>query len=87
MLVVGLLFYVYALPAQGLVARQNNNALPHLRHHVSVTSSSPSSTALGALTERQMQFWEDVDAGLDDIENFYVKKGQDIDRIRIFAKT
>ena len=42
---------------------------------------------LAALTERQMQFWEDVDSGLDDIENFYAKKGQDINRIRTFAKT
>jgi hypothetical protein len=44
------------------------------------------STASYALTERQMQFWEDVDKGLDDIENFFAKKGQDIDRIRQFAK-
>lgn len=34
-----------------------------------------------------MQFWEDVDKGLDDIENFFAKTiGQDIDRIRQFAK-
>jgi hypothetical protein len=33
-----------------------------------------------------MQFWEDVEDGLDDIENFYVKKGQAIDRIRQFGK-
>ena len=46
-----------------------------------------STVSLAALTERQMQFWEDVDAGLDDIDNFYAKKGQDIDRIRTFAKT
>lgn len=39
-----------------------------------------------ALTERQMQFWEDVDEGLDDIENFYIKNGQSIDRIRQFSK-
>lgn len=44
-------------------------------------------SSLAALTERQMQFWEDVDTGLNDIENFYAKKGQDIDRIRTFAKT
>lgn len=50
------------------------------------SSIHPSST-LDALTERQLQFWEDVDTGLTDIENFYAKKGQDIDRIRIFAKT
>jgi hypothetical protein len=46
-----------------------------------------STTASYALTERQMQFWEDVDKGLDDIENYFKdKKGQDIDRIRQFAK-
>ena len=33
-----------------------------------------------------MQFWEDVESGLDDIENFYAKKGQSIDRIRQFGK-
>jgi hypothetical protein len=45
------------------------------------------STASYALSERQMQFWEDVDKGLDDIENFFEKnKGQDIDRIRQFTK-
>jgi hypothetical protein len=33
-----------------------------------------------------MQFWEDVDKGLDDIEAFFAKKGQDIDRIRQFTK-
>jgi hypothetical protein len=38
------------------------------------------------LTERQVQFWEDVEDGLDDIENFYAKKGQAIDRIRQFGK-
>jgi hypothetical protein len=43
-------------------------------------------TYLSALTERQMQFWEDVDAGLDDIENFYAKTGKGIDRIRVFSK-
>jgi hypothetical protein len=44
-------------------------------------------TASYALSERQMQFWEDVDKGLDDIEAFFAKtKGEDIDRIRQFAK-
>jgi hypothetical protein len=51
-------------------------------------SSLPTSeTYLSALTERQMQFWEDVDEGLDDIANFYAKKGEGIDRIRVFSKT
>jgi hypothetical protein len=50
------------------------------------TKRSPSGTGLAALTERQMQFWEDVEDGLDDIEKFYAKKGQAIDRIRQFSK-
>jgi hypothetical protein len=33
-----------------------------------------------------MQFWEDVEEGLDDIEEFYAKKGQNIERIRDFGK-
>lgn len=41
---------------------------------------------LSALTERQMQFWEDVEEGLDDVEEVYASKGQDIDRIRMFGK-
>jgi aspartate beta-hydroxylase len=41
-----------------------------------------------ALTERQIQFWEDVEEGLDDIENYWLKKnGQSIDRIRTFGKS
>ena len=42
--------------------------------------------ALDALSERQMQFWEDVEDGLDDIESFYAKKSLSIDRIRQFGK-
>lgn len=45
-----------------------------------------SQTCCSMLTERQIQFWEDVDNGLDEIENFYAKKGQNIDRIRTFSK-
>lgn len=48
--------------------------------------SMPSFSFLQALTDRQMQFWEDVEDGLDDIEEFYWKRGQDIDRIRQFGK-
>lgn len=57
-------------------------AFPSYRstHHVSP------STRLSALTERQMQFWEDVEDGLDDVQNVYASKGQDIDRIRTFGK-
>jgi hypothetical protein len=56
------------------------------RIRVSSSSSSPSSaTSLFALTERKMQFWEDVEDGLDDIENFYAKNGQGFDRIRQFG--
>jgi maltose-binding protein MalE len=52
----------------------------------SYTATTSSSSFLNALSERQMQFWEDVEEGLDDIENFYQKKGMDIDRIRQFGK-
>jgi hypothetical protein len=43
-------------------------------------------SGLHALTERQMQFWEDVEEGLDDIEQFYAKQGESIERIRQFGK-
>eukprot|EP00533_Pseudo-nitzschia_delicatissima_P014603 CAMPEP_0197272608 /NCGR_PEP_ID=MMETSP1432-20130617/10133_1 /TAXON_ID=44447 /ORGANISM="Pseudo-nitzschia delicatissima, Strain UNC1205" /LENGTH=322 /DNA_ID=CAMNT_0042738171 /DNA_START=53 /DNA_END=1017 /DNA_ORIENTATION=+ len=40
---------------------------------------------LDALTERQEQFWEDVEDGLNDIETFYRERGGNIDRIRKFG--
>lgn len=49
-------------------------------------SPHATSTRLAALTERQMQFWEDVDDGLVDVEQVYAAKGQKIDRIRTFGK-
>lgn len=49
-------------------------------------TSRLSLSSLSVLTERQMQFWEDVDTGLDDIEAFYAAKDLDIDRVRQFAK-
>jgi hypothetical protein len=51
------------------------------------TRRPPQNSPLAALTERQQQFWEDVERGLDDIAEFYQsKKGMDIDRIRQFGK-
>ena len=50
-------------------------------------SKASRSSPLQALTERQQQFWEDVESGLDGIEDFYKsKKGLDIDRIRQFGR-
>ena len=40
---------------------------------------------LGALTQRQEQFWEDVEESLNGIENYYRKRGGNIDRIRRFG--
>lgn len=40
---------------------------------------------LHALTERQAQFWENVDDGLNDIETYYRNQGGNIDRIRRFG--
>lgn len=40
---------------------------------------------LWALTERQMQFWEDVEDGLNKVEAVYNRRGLDIDRVRQFA--
>eukprot|EP00560_Eucampia_antarctica_P002743 CAMPEP_0197834642 /NCGR_PEP_ID=MMETSP1437-20131217/23186_1 /TAXON_ID=49252 ORGANISM="Eucampia antarctica, Strain CCMP1452" /NCGR_SAMPLE_ID=MMETSP1437 /ASSEMBLY_ACC=CAM_ASM_001096 /LENGTH=224 /DNA_ID=CAMNT_0043439499 /DNA_START=84 /DNA_END=755 /DNA_ORIENTATION=+ len=45
---------------------------------------------LGALTERQMQFWEDVEDGLKTVERFYGCEGEeddDMERIREFVFT
>jgi hypothetical protein len=43
-------------------------------------------TCLKALTNRQLQFWEDVDEGLDEIASFVGKDGQNIERIRQFCR-
>lgn len=59
---------------------------PSTRRRLATPSCSISATLLAALTERQMQFWEDVEDGLDDVEQVYAAKGMDIDRIRKFGK-
>mmetsp|Transcript_20438 Transcript_20438/g.42889 ORF Transcript_20438/g.42889 Transcript_20438/m.42889 type:complete len:149 (+) Transcript_20438:65-511(+) len=51
-----------------------------------IGATSTFGTPLHALTERQLQFWEDVETGLDDIESYYEKKDQPIDKIRDFAR-
>jgi hypothetical protein len=50
------------------------------------TARTIAPTTLSALTERQMQFWEDVEEGLNDIEKFFAKSGQSINRIRDFGR-
>ena len=50
------------------------------------TRQGVTTTSLQALTERQMQFWEDVEDGLKDIEEFYQKKDMSIDRIWGFCE-
>eukprot|EP01082_Thalassiosira_pseudonana_P004288 g4528.t1 g4528 contig15:1210807-1212295(+) len=46
-----------------------------------------SSSALQAqLTPRQLQFWEDVEKGLEDVGKFYGSKGENIDKILTFCK-
>ncbi|KAL7485933.1 hypothetical protein ACHAW6_011528 [Cyclotella cf. meneghiniana] len=53
-----------------------------------LASSRPTRSALQAeLTPRQLQFWEDVESGLVDIEKYYESKnGQSMDRIWTFCK-
>ena len=43
--------------------------------------------ALSALTERQIQFWEDVADGIDDMAAYYESKGQSLERIRAFGRS
>lgn len=74
----------------GIHAFAQKPTRPFSGSSVDVSSVKQSSTRVGvlrALSERQMQFWEDVGDGLDDIEKFYEAKGQQIDRIREFAKS
>lgn len=56
--------------------------------HSRTFSTTTATSARSALTERQRQFWEDVETGLDDIEAYYKAQGTDnIDRIRTFGKS
>ena len=63
-----------------LLVRATTAFVPSTRQGVTASSS------LQALTERQMQFWEDVEDGLKDIEEFYQKKDMSIDRIWGFCE-
>ena len=55
-------------------------------HFATAASDADTTTTVKKqLTDRQLQFWEDVDDGLNDIESFWEKKNQNIDRIRLFA--
>lgn len=58
-----------------------------VRHQAYARSAQVRPTKLSALTERQQQFWEDVENGLDDLENYYESKGQSLDRIRGFGRS
>lgn len=64
-----------AFTPQSLILRQRDVAV------------APSSTQTFALTERQMQFWEDVEDGLNDVATVYEEQGLNIDRIRAFAQS
>jgi hypothetical protein len=59
-----------------------------LRHRQQTTSTRPNIALprCSALTERQMQFWEDVEDGLAEIETYFQKQGQSLERIRKFVK-
>ena len=63
-----------------LLVRPTTAFVPSTRQGVTASSS------LQALTERQMQFWEDVEDGLKDIEEFYQKKDMSTDRIWGFCE-
>lgn len=48
--------------------------------------SSSCSTAIAALSPRQLQFWEDVEDGIDDVAKYYeTENGQDMVRVREFC--
>ena len=48
--------------------------------------SQECSSKLNALTDRQIQFWEDCELGLNDVENVYLSRGLTMDRIREFGQ-
>jgi Aspartyl/Asparaginyl beta-hydroxylase len=54
---------------------------------ISTTRSFSTNTKALPLTDRQLQFWEDVEVGLKDIESYWLKqRGQNIDRIWQFSR-
>ena len=55
------------------------------KRRTAASDDDTTTTIKKQLTDRQLQFWEDVDEGLDDIESFWEKKNKNIDRIRLFA--
>jgi len=65
--------------------RVTHDAIYNLRNACNLNSS----TKVCALSERQMQFWEDVDDGLKNISRYHETSstGLSMDRIKTFAKT
>lgn len=65
--------------------RVTHDAVYNLRNACNLNSS----TKVCALSERQMQFWEDVDDGLEHISRYHETSstGLSMDRIKTFAKT
>lgn len=54
---------------------------------VTLSATAFSAKATTKLTDRQLQFWEDVEEGLLDIERYWSKaKSQNIDRIWKFTQ-
>jgi hypothetical protein len=74
----------FSIPKTSRHAATNGRmALAHLA--AAASDADTTTTIKKLLTDRQLQFWEDVDDGLDDIESFWEKKNENIDRIRLFA--
>ncbi|KAL7569311.1 hypothetical protein ACA910_016854 [Epithemia clementina (nom. ined.)] len=75
--IIGVL--VLAQTSDGFSLRSDDFTTTH------VWRSSRRHAPLNALSERQLQFWEDVETGLADIEKYYEKKEQSLARINQFA--
>jgi Aspartyl/Asparaginyl beta-hydroxylase len=84
-----LLLLLASLPGQGLgFGSRTSSAASSSSFGRRRSCLHQAAAVVAALTERQVQFWEDVDEGLNDIEQFYEKKsGQDIYRIRQFSQS
>ncbi len=58
-----------------------------LAFHSCLGPGAAKRTALNVqLSSRQLQFWEDVEDGLVDVEKFYESRGQSMHRIRTFCE-
>ncbi|EJK47172.1 hypothetical protein THAOC_34126 [Thalassiosira oceanica] len=75
---MGVYFYYFCVSLLAILGRREASSFQPTRPLFSL-----SSTAIAALSPRQLQFWEDVDEGIDDVAKYY--ETEDMVRVRDFC--